>query len=411
MAAPKPLSQRPPVDESRWSAGSSVYSDTVPPSLYSQDSRSSNESPIPIVPDHSLRTPSTTRLPPLNTFQGPQTPPEFSYHSPQSTKVPPLVPLAGPSRTHVSSAAPFAGPQRTRTPPIAPFLFHRRSSTPTKNDHGALKTGKTRVLLVPNQDHSSTFSTARSAISMPKLESSSAPVAASPVSPPPPPVPPKGDLIHSRSNSSSNPSIRTGTIQGPISSHEPMMSGRPCKDNNYWGFCKGAWAVREDLKRGLALQTRPDGMYNTHQVWQCKHCHFQGETFNLPHPTKKGKKEAAVNPNVYTSAVGIRYRWIFLAKSHVKKKTMAGGSNLHRRKNSVNDEKDDTNYGCILCAVEGNVTGIYGNVETLMNHIFLEHATSMSEKTAMKSKCVLGRVAAANEDWDLNVPMKHVFSA
>jgi hypothetical protein len=195
------------------------------------------------------------------------------------------------------------------------------------------------------------------------------------------------------------------------------MSGRPCKENNYWGFCKGAWTIREDLKRGLEVQTRPDGMYNTHQIWQCKHCHFQGETFSVPQPTKRNKKETIVDPNVHVSAVGIRYKWIFLAKSHVKKKTMAveiGRTPLtasSKNGHGHGEEREDCNYGCLICSIEGSVTSIYGNVETLMNHIFLEHARDLSEATAVKSRCVIGRTAGYNEEWDLNITDRQIFAA
>lgn len=170
------------------------------------------------------------------------------------------------------------------------------------------------------------------------------------------------------------------------------MDGRPCKDNNYWGFCKGAWAVREDLKKGLAVRTQPSGYYNTRQIWECTSCAFKGEVFTSPHPTKKNKTVESVDPRTYVSMAGIRYRWIFLAKSHVKKKAS----------DSVADE---CNYGCVLCSVEGNVTGVYGGVETLMNHIALTHIASMSEKTRKKVNCVLGRVAAAEEPFDINMPI------
>jgi hypothetical protein len=62
----------------------------------------------------------------------------------------------------------------------------------------------------------------------------------------------------------------------------------------------------------------------------------------------------------------------FLAKSHVKKR-------------AVDSHSDCSNYGCILCSVEG--------------------VAGMSDKTRQKVKCILGRVAADSEDFDLNVPI------
>jgi hypothetical protein len=186
-------------------------------------------------------------------------------------------------------------------------------------------------------------------------------------------------------------SVRSTSIQSPPPGQERMMEGRPCKDNNYWGFCKGAWAIREDVKKGLSLCTQPSGMYSTREVWECQHCDFWGKTFSTPHPTRRNKRDTIVDPNIHTSKSGVRYRWTFLAKSHARCK-------------STDVSADDCNYGCMICCAEGNVTGIYGNVDTLMYHI-LEHVADMSTQTMFKTKCVVGRTASANEEWDINVPL------
>ncbi|KAH7139366.1 hypothetical protein B0J11DRAFT_575280 [Dendryphion nanum] len=405
---PAPLPQRHGSTESRWSTSSSVYSDVHPPSLYSHDSNASRRSPTPpLSADFSPVSSSASPIQPLNAYQQHNhAPPMKQYVPPQPSRHPPGT-IATPSPTRTSPDAPLAASPRTRTPPTAPFAIPPRSRTPIRDDNGGHAPGRTRIHLVP--DHAGTAMASSSFSSSPihhgvyALAGSSSSVMAASAVPPNPQYPAAPNVPHSRSTSSAgfNPSsIRTNTIQGPIATHETMMSGRPCKDNNYWGFCKGAWAIREELKRGLEVQTRPDGMYNTHSIWQCRHCNFQGETFTGPHPTKKGKKGTVVDPKVYVSSVGIHYKWIFLAKSHVKKKTMESGRNSLVK----SEEKEDCNYGCVICSVEGTGTGIYGNVETLMNHIFMEHARNMSDKTLTKSKCIIGRTAGANEDWDINIP-------
>ncbi|KAH6616684.1 hypothetical protein C7974DRAFT_402248 [Boeremia exigua] len=185
--------------------------------------------------------------------------------------------------------------------------------------------------------------------------------------------------------------IPSSTVQSPKPGQERMMNGRPCKDNSYWGFCKGAWDVREELKKGLALRNMPSGMYNSKEVWECKSCNFRGNTYSIIHPSKKGKKETIVDPNLHTSKCGIRYRWIFLAKSHVKKKTPESAN-------------EDCNYGCVICSVELKVTSIFGNVDTLMYHL-LEHASDMTQITMKQTKCIVGRTAGVDEDWDINMPL------
>jgi hypothetical protein len=172
-----------------------------------------------------------------------------------------------------------------------------------------------------------------------------------------------------------------------------MMNGRPCKDNNYWGFCKGAWTTREDAKKGLSVRTQPLGMYNTKEIWECKACTFKGPTFSAPHPTKKNKEITVFDPRVITSTSQIRYKWLFLAKSHIRKKA----SNSH---------VEESSYGCIFCSLEDRVSSVYGGVETLMNHIAMSHVADMSESMRRKARCVVGRMPGPGEtEWDINIPI------
>jgi hypothetical protein len=189
--------------------------------------------------------------------------------------------------------------------------------------------------------------------------------------------------------------IRSDTIQSGPAGGERMMHGRPDKENDYWGFCKGAWAVRESPKKGLSLRTQPSGYYSTKQLWGCKSCTFTGAVFRTPaDSTKKNNKPVEIlDPRVKVSRSGIRYRWLFLAKSHVRKRAGDPGAN-------------DDCFGCVLCSAEGSVTGVYGGVETLMNHITLTHVgKDMSEATRNKVNCVVGRVAGNGEDFDVNMPI------
>ncbi|ENH99451.1 hypothetical protein COCC4DRAFT_153218, partial [Bipolaris maydis ATCC 48331] len=198
-------------------------------------------------------------------------------------------------------------------------------------------------------------------------------------------------------------SIRHDTIQsGPVRS-DTMMNGRPDKGNNYWGFCKGAWAVREDLTKGFAVRAQPTGFYATKSLWACKSCTFTGDVFKAPHPTKKNKTLDVVDARIKVSKSGIRYRWVFLAKSHVKKK--AGAAAVEANGGSTAAASNDDNFGCIFCCLQDKITGVYGGVETLMNHIAQVHVADMSEVVRRKAQCVLGRVAGSDEEFDINIPI------
>jgi hypothetical protein len=190
----------------------------------------------------------------------------------------------------------------------------------------------------------------------------------------------------SSSTRSSTYSHRTSSINmpAPATTGPTAMLGRPSKDNNYWGFCKGAWTTREDWRKGLSIQTIPTGMYNTKLVWRCKWCAFEGEVFGA-------KKPYQVDHRVFTALEsGVRYKFLFLAKSHVKRKQ---------------GRDDNTCFGCVVCINEGKGTSIFGNVETLCNHLVVEHGKfDMSEEMQGRNRCVVGRVAEVGEEFDFNIP-------
>lgn len=385
----------PQHQSARWSAPDSAYSNTVPHALYSLGSKTSNHSSI-----------------------GPDQDPRASTAASQH---------AFPAQNGYLTGGPLAansyGPNPPLTPPHAPLAVNKRVSIPD-HDNGVIIPAQMRAPSFTQHDP------AAATVSSTAQRNSSVASSVDPTTCQPqyaPRLPPSKPLQHTTSSSTTSSShtagsihslsIRQNTIASLPGSRETMMSGRPCRDNNYWGFCKGAWAVRDELKRGLSLTTRPDGMYNRYQIWQCKECHFTGAGVTAPHPTKKKKFETIVDPTVRVSAVGVRYKWIFLAKSHVKKKAMG---EVHGGRMSVaatgskakgagaSEAKEECNYGCVICSVEGNVTGIYGNVETLMNHIYDKHSRDMDDKVAAKSRCVVGRVAGMDEDWDLNMPVPAV---
>jgi hypothetical protein len=191
---------------------------------------------------------------------------------------------------------------------------------------------------------------------------------------------------------STSASLRTSTMQSDPANHERMMSGRPCKANSYWGFCKGAWTIREDAKKGLTLRTQPSGMYNSREIWECTSCTFKGATCAAPHPSKKGKSVMLYDQRVMQSRSRVRYKWLFLAKSHVKKR-------------AVDSHSEESSYGCVFCSLEDRVSSVYGGVETLMDHIALCHVADMSESTRWKARCVVGRVPGEGEDWDIHIPV------
>ncbi|KAJ9662571.1 hypothetical protein H2201_006059 [Coniosporium apollinis] len=235
----------------------------------------------------------------------------------------------------------------------------------------------------------------------PSPRSSSTPSTSGVSSPTSPDGLPPGFPVSAQSQRATQPRppLRTQSISW--TQPNQSLQSRPCKDNKYWGFCKGAWMTRESPLKGLTIQTRlegysasvpvydfametkPDGYYDQSSYLKCKQCEFHSATY------KKILK--TLDSTVLTTPCGIRYRWIFLVKSHVKA--------------SKASQAASPNYGCIICCAEGRGTMILGNTETLMNHIYLEHGRQMSAETQLRTKIIFNRWADEREDWDLNIPL------
>ena len=123
-----------------------------------------------------------------------------------------------------------------------------------------------------------------------------------------------------------------------------------------------------------------------------------------------------MDPNVYTSKSGVRYKWIFLAKSHVKKKnaefasrtsSIMKGGGRERSGSGGNGEQsapmggEKASFGCLVCSVQGRVSGVYGDVESLMGHV-RAHA-GMDRELVVRAGGIVGREAGQDEEWDFNI--------
>ncbi|KAF2501508.1 hypothetical protein BU16DRAFT_201395 [Lophium mytilinum] len=373
----------------------SAYSDRIPASVHSHSSHasvgttgSSNSAFSPRTSATSAATPTTPVTPdvsqghftyslfPQVSRKGPSPPPLMAPPPPPPARALPSIPAQpvppGSNPPLSPSALKINNPFSPSTPPA--------SSTPTSPSALSIS-----APFSPNANTRgpNTLSTSSSVSNVPSYSSSTRP-----------------SLISNMSNLTRTTTSSSNTSTPSTINAANMLTGRPCKQNNYWGFCKGSWAVREELKKGLSVQTRPEGLYNNVSVWQCKHCLFQGDTFHKTIPGKK-KKEIVIDPNIHTSAVGIKYRFIFLAKSHVKRKSSTVNWDV-----MISGSKGGCSYGCVICCAEGKSTSIFGNVNTLMNHIFNTHAKGMTEEVQRSTKCVVGREPEPGEQWDVCIPFK-----
>ncbi|KAF2725052.1 hypothetical protein K431DRAFT_117736 [Polychaeton citri CBS 116435] len=173
----------------------------------------------------------------------------------------------------------------------------------------------------------------------------------------------------------------------PLPNTEPLEPwsplDKPTRKNNYHSFCEGAWLTRSFVKSGLSISQKPHGLTTLVPYWQCKKCQF---SCIAPCDNKK-----VLPPQIYTSHHGIRYRWLFLAKSHMKS-------------SDPTSKVEAYTYGCIFCTAEGRITSAYGTLDTLMEHIATQHGRqTMLPATREKTRCIFGRPANIAETWDVNI--------
>lgn len=169
---------------------------------------------------------------------------------------------------------------------------------------------------------------------------------------------------------------------GPMSALIPIV-GRASKSNNFWGFCKGAWTIRENVKKGLSLATIPIGVYSTKLKWQCKSCLFSGDCVGA---------EKAIDTRIQTDeATSIRYTWLFLAKSHTKRKSSG----------TTGPNAEAESFGCVFCVDSGTSTSVFGSVAMLMKHVAESHR-SLRGDNAAANKWALGSRMVDN--WEIHIP-------
>ncbi|RVX66866.1 hypothetical protein B0A52_09596 [Exophiala mesophila] len=214
-----------------------------------------------------------------------------------------------------------------------------------------------------------------------------------------------------------------GSTSLQISRSELNLPG----ESNLAGFCKGA--VRHQLgarKKGFGVEHKK-GSKGVEYFMKCTKCNFEGPASvskALPSGGRAAAKvEKTPDNRVRVAEGGIKYRWNFLAKSHV----------LNR--GNVSDLKNSNDiYGCYFCCAEGAAKGWFDNSVNLhlatlggfgegtkttavttptFNGLdaFMEHLVShrLPGRTpglivANEMNCIIGRTAHDSEDFDLNLP-------
>ncbi|KAJ5618826.1 hypothetical protein N7510_002810 [Penicillium lagena] len=169
----------------------------------------------------------------------------------------------------------------------------------------------------------------------------------------------------------------------------------PHADNQYAGFCKGAWKLHSGLRKAFRVHKEPGTGFYTQMSWlRCSKCYYEA-------PVAPGSSTHA--PRFHDALrchqlTGIRYRVVFLAKWHVSCK-----------RNASLDVPNGTwgTFGCIFCSVAHKMPApTFGSLDVFLAHLAAEHRDLDAGRTALldRTRCIVGRVATAREDFDINIP-------
>ena len=189
----------------------------------------------------------------------------------------------------------------------------------------------------------------------------------------------------------SSPSIEKAATRSSFSSQ--VTSGTnftvPLPENDYGGFCEGAYYIQVGLKGGgMKLRNSSTAKTGEGWYWGCrnKYCVFEG-------PACKIGKEFFFDDTVHefrsNGMLLIRYRWSFLAKSHVAIRKTTGGI---------------YNFRCIFCVLQGKTALAITKKGPFLEHVAEHQTQCLDESILRKTLCINGRTARDDEDFDVNFP-------
>lgn len=197
----------------------------------------------------------------------------------------------------------------------------------------------------------------------------------------------RGSTSGTSTTSSTNEGLTPYSSGSTSVSKSPYM---PSKENNYAGFCKGAWRLQNNMD-GMTAEHRPSGMYGEIRFWKCCKCRFDGPLFG-----GNSKSTRKFDTKVRVDISGVRYRWVFLAKSHVQQK----------QEPTVSDGTGGS-FRCIFCCAEWKEKApVFNDLELFMDHLQIHREQVLSPELIYRTKCIVGRIAADSEDFDINLPPK-----
>ncbi|KAI5361351.1 hypothetical protein Slin14017_G080840 [Septoria linicola] len=186
---------------------------------------------------------------------------------------------------------------------------------------------------------------------------------------------------------------------GAPSSYQNVASqpqiAQPNPDNDYLGFCKSAWKLQNGDRKGsfaahksVEPWSRHPGAYAAAPSYlQCTgaKCAFRS---NFTQPDV----EVIWNKCFTIESKQLKFRWRFLAKSHVMQKVVVKGN---------------YSFKCLFCVFQGAAQGgggVYHGIDYYLDHIIENHrGQRMNDVVLYKTGCIIDRIAEDSDDFDINL--------
>lgn len=171
-----------------------------------------------------------------------------------------------------------------------------------------------------------------------------------------------------------------------IPSRELAELPKPNRKNDYLGFCKCAWRLQSGDEKAFIKSKDWTQRNASSTVYSLACDRFRCE-FKSPYKSS-GNPNVIWNKLIVDDLHGLKYRWSFLAKSHVTQK---------------NVENEDYSYQCQFCVFMGYQVPVM-NLTMLLEHVSVEHRRhAMSDVILDRTSCVNDRICRDGEKFDINL--------
>ena len=176
------------------------------------------------------------------------------------------------------------------------------------------------------------------------------------------------------------PSTKSRKFSFPL-----VGSSKSSKVSDYGGFCKGA-SLMQTGNHGVKLRNQSVSMTGQSNYWSCSNnkCCFEGPALQSKDEEKKvmwGFDDSI------RDMYGVRYRWSFLAKSHVE----------------IGNSKGGYEYQCAFCAGQGKACAKLKGERAFIEHVSTHQGQRPDPFKMFLLNWIAGRAAPDEAIFDVNL--------